>query len=313
MRLPLPPLATLRLAAAGAFAAALLGLPADAAAATCNGRPCIYVGAFNIKLLGNGGPADTPAEYGKIATLVADTMKLDVVVLEEINVAGAQWPALRTVLEAKGYKIAFQSPFGGENKQHVVIAYRSAAVTLIDPAPTDLPFPTSYSEPNSACAYGSVRPPVTAAFRAGAFDFQVVGVHLKSQIPIGGAGAQCDDRIRTNQAKRIVGFIASSPEKDVLVLGDFNSAFAATENDPFRAAGLRTVTDDLAAGSGSQSYVGNPRSLIDQIVVRAGDPNYVPHSGYVQPLSAADRPAYLASVSDHVPIRAAFYTDQDPD
>ena len=62
------------IAGAAAFVGAV-GTPAEAA--TCRGRPCINVGAFNIKLLGTGGPADTIAEYQEIGRLVDATMDLD--------------------------------------------------------------------------------------------------------------------------------------------------------------------------------------------------------------------------------------------
>lgn len=309
MPIDLKPMA--RLLAGMALAGGVFAASA-ASAATCGTRACIHVGAFNIKLLGNSGPANTTAEYKEIGRLIADTMDLDVVVLEEINVASPQWASLKSELATRKYSIAFESPFGGERNQHVVVAYRKTSVDVVGPAPKDLDFPTIYSEPSGGCRYENVRPPVMASFKAGQFDFRVIGVHLKSQLPVSGGGPQCDDRIRADQAKRITASIAEpGGEPDVIVLGDFNSSFVSPENDPFRSAGMKTAMADLAPGSGTLSYVGSPKGLIDHIVIKAGDASYVKHSGYVFPLSAADRTWYLNSISDHVPVRAAFYTDQD--
>ncbi len=300
------------------FAGALLtGLAAGspASAATCQGRPCIHVGAFNIKLLGTAdAPANSAAEYREIGRLLSSTMDLDLFVLEEIDVRSPQWAALKRELESRGYRIAFESRFGGELNQYIVVGFRPASVQLSAPSPRDLDFPTTYARPGTNCRYENVRPPVQAAFRAGSFDFRIIGVHLKSQRPVSGI-PDCDDDIRIDQARRILAHIsqAAGEENDVIILGDFNSRFPAPENDGFRAAGFRTAMDDLAPGSGDISYVGSPREMIDHIVFRRNDASYVRRSGLAYKLSAADRPFYLRSISDHVPVRASFYTDQDTD
>ena len=300
---------TLGLAAA---AAGLASVPAQAA--QCGGRPCIHIGAMNIKLLGTSGPADSAAEYREIGRLLSTTMDLDVVVLEEINVRSTQWRDLKAELEGRGYSLAFESAFGGEREQYIAVAYRRSSVELTAPPPSDLPFATSYRETGSDCFYENIRPPVTAAFRASQFDFRVIGVHLKSQLPVG-KDTQCDDRIRTEQAKRIVAFTQSTAadERDTIILGDFNSSFPSAENEPFRAAGMRSAMEDRASGSGEISFVGRPRGLIDQIVFRRDDKSYAPGSGFVFKLADADRRFYLDSISDHVPIRASFFTDRDDD
>lgn len=213
-------------------------------AAICSGRPCINVGAFNIKLLGNDGPADTPAEYREIGRLLAQTMDLDVLSLEEINVRSTEWGALRSELEARGYAVAFESAFGGERDQYIVILYRPSSVQLTSPAPSDLDFPTIHEETGSDCRYDNVRPPVEASFRAGSFDFRLIGVHLKSQIQVG-RDPQCDDRIRAAQAAMITRHISQTAgqDRDVIIVGDFNSAYAARENQPFRSAGMMSAMD----------------------------------------------------------------------
>jgi hypothetical protein len=300
------------LIAGAAAVVSALGTPAEAA--TCSGRPCINIGAFNIKLLGTGGPADTIAEYQEIGRLVDATMDLDVFVLEEINIASRPWADLKAELERRGYAIAFESSFGGERQQHIVVVYRTDSVERIGPAPRDLGFPTTYEEAGTRCSYENIRPPVVASFRAGRFDFRIMGVHLKSMVPVNGI-PDCDDRIRADQSRRIVQHVAAaqSEEPDFVILGDFNSEFPAPENDPFRMAGFRSAMEDRGTTSGSLSYVGRPQGLIDQIVVRSDDPNYVRRSGLAYKLTRADQRFYLGSVSDHVPIRASFYTDRDDD
>lgn len=115
-----------------------------ALAADCGGRPCINIGAMNIKFLGNGGPANSAAEYKEIARLLASTMNLDVIVLEEIDVGSDGWRDLEKELNNRGYTTAFESAFGGDRKQFIVVLYRRGIVSPVTPAPQDLPFPTGY-------------------------------------------------------------------------------------------------------------------------------------------------------------------------
>ena len=286
----------------------------SALAADCSGRPCINIGAMNIKFLGNGGPANSAAEYKEIARLLASTMNLDVIVLEEIDVGSDGWRDLEKELDSRGYTTAFESAFGGDRKQFIVVLYRKSIISLIAPVPRDLPFPTEYREAATTCAYESVRPPVAAAFRAGQFDFRVIGVHMKSNLPVG-QDTNCDDRIRTDQARKIAAYAKENAtvEPDIIILGDFNSSYSLPENAPFRDEGFRSAMDDLAPGSGNISFINSPRSLIDQIIFRRDDDSYVHGSGMIYKLAPAERQFYLSSISDHVPIRASFYTDRDDD
>ncbi len=55
----------------------------------CDGRPCIAIGSYNIKLFGGGGSNDSNRDLDKVLARIAP---LDVIVLQEINTGTATWP-----------------------------------------------------------------------------------------------------------------------------------------------------------------------------------------------------------------------------
>ena len=81
-------LAVLAVLAAGCF-----GAETSSAQPGCSDENCVRVGSFNIQLLGNGGPGS--GHIDAIAKLIADEAKLDLAVLEEININSADWSNLK--------------------------------------------------------------------------------------------------------------------------------------------------------------------------------------------------------------------------
>jgi endonuclease/exonuclease/phosphatase family metal-dependent hydrolase len=293
-------------------------LLAPAAAQDCQPAKCIRIGSYNIKLFASTGPANKPAEIDQLVNRIADEASLDVAVLEEINKNGAEWMGpggLRAKLKARGYEVAIEGSFGGTDRpQFVVLLYRSQTVSLVPGSTGEINIPKSFSE--GTCVYDSLRPPATARFKAagGAFEFRIVGVHLKSNVPVTGAADDCDDRIRTFQARQILAYLAElkkdNNEPQPIVVGDFNAAFTGPEYADFGAAGYSSMIQGNCSAANIQqcSYVGSPLSLIDHVVVHSSLTQAVQGSGTIAKVPA-DLTNYLQSQSDHVPVWASFRVD----
>src|SRR5215213_716399 len=187
----------------------------------CGGAPCIQVGTFNIEWFGTNDMQKhkhrSQAVINQIADLIATTLDLEVVVLEEINSQSQEFGKLEEALGAHGYKLRSGST-GGE--QRVVIAYDDDEVDLVGDV-TELDVRSSFNL-SGGCSSSGLRRPLMAQFRAGEFDFVLVGVHLKSQL-----NGDCADRVRREQSKDLIReideLVGSSNEKDVVVAGDFNA------------------------------------------------------------------------------------------
>ena len=304
-----------------AFVLMQAALLAPAAAQGCEPGKCIRIGSYNIKYFANNGPANTPDEIDQLVNRITDEANLDVAVLEEINKSGAEWTGpggLRAKLGARGYEVAIEGSFGGEDPgrpQYIVLLYRGKAVSLVAGSTGEIDIPTSFNE-GGTCTYNGLRPPVMARFKAagGAFEFRVVGVHMKSQLKVG-TDEKCDDRIRTFQAEKILAHIAKLKKDDEsqpqsIVVGDFNAEFTAPEYSGFGAAGYRSmIQGNCSTASMDQcSYIQSPyESLIDHVVVHSSLMQAVAGSGTLARVQ--DLAKYLKSQSDHVPVWASFRVD----
>lgn len=294
------------------------------AASTCDGRTCITIGSYNIKLLGGNGSNDRNRDMDAIVERIA---RLDVVVLQEINTArGRAWDDdLWPQLKSKGFEIAAEGTFGGADpgrQQFILILAKTAQVQIVGDSADELIIPTTSPAFGTNCTYDSLRPPVTALLKAGKFDFRIVGVHLKSKSPVSGADEQCDDRIRRYQASKIYAEVArlrdNGGEQDVIVVGDFNSSFDEWEFSPLSGAGFKSLITGECKLPDQQEcshLVGpNPRfkpSLIDHIAIQDGTAEAVRGSGRIGKFTDLEK--YLKTQSDHLPVWAQFHTDRDDD
>lgn len=289
------------------------------AADACKPGQCIRIGSYNIKLFAKNGPADTPGEISQLANRIAkaDQGNLDVVVLQEINKNGDNWKGkdgLLARLRALGYDVAIEGKFGGDDPdrpQFVVLLYRTKTISLVVGSAGDIDLPTTF-EAGGPCEYKSLRPPVSALLKSatGKFDFRIIGVHLKSQNPVGNSG-DCDDKIRKFQAQSIVSHIdklkAEKGETNVITVGDFNASFDAPEYGPFRDAGYRSlITGNCSKQKLDQCSYIVPKfaSIIDHVVVHSSVKEAVAGSGRFAKVS--DFKKYLDTQSDHVPVWASF-------
>jgi endonuclease/exonuclease/phosphatase family metal-dependent hydrolase len=287
----------------------------------CNAGQCIRIGSYNIKLFAQSGPANTPTEIAQLADRIAGAAQsnLDVVVLQEINKNGENWKGvggLRERLRQLGYEVAIEGSFGGDDPgrpQFVILLYRISTIALNGSA-QDIDIPTTF-DAGGPCEYRSLRPPVTAALksRSGSFDFRIIGVHLKSQNPVGNSDL-CDDQIRSFQAERILAHInklkVEHGETNVVTVGDFNASFNASEYSMFRDAGYRTMIEgDCSALKLDQCsfIVPTHASIIDHVVVHSSLKQAVAGTGMVGKIEDHDK--YLQTQSDHAPVWASFRTD----
>lgn len=300
----------------------LLAPTALLAAEACNPGQCIRVGSYNIKYFGNNGPAKTPDDFDNLAARIASTdqANLDVVVMQEINKNGDDWKAangLLARLRKLGYEIAIEGSFGGDDPgrpQFVVMLYRTKTITLVDGSASEIDIPTAF-DVGGPCEYKSLRRPVTAVLKSntGKLTFRIIGVHLKSQNPVGNSGA-CDDQIRAFQAQRIVANInnlkVTKGETNVITVGDFNASFDTPEYDVFRKSGYQTLIEGECSAIKLEhcSYI-IPKyaSIIDHVVVHSSLKEAVKGSGTIAKID--DREKYLDTQSDHAPVWASFRID----
>jgi len=302
--------------------AAANGQPTPAA---CADGQCIQVGSYNIELLGSNreryagidrGPR-TAAQLAELADRISDTLDLEVVVFQEINKESSEWAALKLDLAAKGYQ--FFEGSSSDRKQFVVLAWDADEVSLVDGAPRELNVRNAF-EFGDGCREDGLRKPVAGRFRAGQFDFWVVGVHLKSRR----GDSSCTTRIRAAQCEDLVeavdGLIDEFGEGDVLVTGDFNETYEHVSFKPLVDAGfisqMRFLTNESATGSYVKTgSLHESDDLIDQVWIRYNQTTeVVKNSASVMRFASADETKkYIIEQSDHAPAWVSFRIDTDLD
>ena len=322
MRLP-----SLRAALLIVLVALLCGPPVAVAAAAgapqvpnlCAGQPCIQIGTYNIEWFGTNDLSKhahrSKTTVKQIATFIADTLDLEVVVLEEINPDSQEYQWLEAALQQRGYRLHHGTTGGG---QAVVIAYDADEVSLLDEV-QELDVRNTF-DLGGGCRSSGLRKPLAGHFRAGQFDFVLVGVHLKAQ-----PGGQCSDNVRREQAKdlrdKLSTLLSAAQERDIIVTGDFNATLSDPSLNPLlqTSTGLRALTaaSRRAPGSGSISYLEAPfQEIIDQMLVRLGDTTeWLNRSTFIfnPPTNQAALNNYLRFFSDHAPVWASFRTAADDD
>ncbi len=290
---------------------------------------CIQIGTFNLYWLGSDQRymqgLRTREDVERLARLIF-RLDLEVVVLEEVNVelfserngeireSRYQYAWLEAALQEDGYRLLPGSSGGG---QRIVIAYDSDEVELLEEA-RELSVRGSFRLSGN-CRSNGLRLPLAARFRAGNFDFWLVGVHLKSQL---GAGS-CPDRVREEQARDLLEAIdaeltADSDEEDVVIAGDFNATPSDRSLDPlFRDGGFLTLTwpGRRAEASSDISYlIGRFASLIDHLMIRPeATGEWVRTSTMVLDPDDLALGDYTRLYSDHAPVWASFTTNAADD
>lgn len=289
----------------------------------CHGKPCIQVGTFNIEWFGTSDITKhahrSPQRVKKIANLIADTLDLEIVVLEEINSESEEYTRLRDALALRGYKLRRIGTSGGE--QGVVIAFDADQVTLLDDGGghgvKEMSVRSAF-DLGGGCVNSNLRVPIYGKFKAGEFEFVLIGVHFKAQPGVHGAAnpEQCSDDIRRAQVQDILAAlpsILSSNDQDVIITGDFNAPLNDASLGPFFSpqGGFISLTTAgrRAQESGTISYLKAPfQEIIDHVLIRpANTTEWSMRSTLIykpNPLSN-----YLKFTSDHAPVWTSFIID----
>lgn len=284
----------------------------------CHGKPCIQVGTFNIEWFGTSDLTKhqhrSPQTVTKIANLIADTLDLEILVLEEINSESEEFTMLRDALATRGYKLRRIGTSGAE--QGVVIAYDADEVTLVSDDVKEMDV-RSDVDLGGGCKSSNLRVPLYGKFKAGNFDFVLVGVHLKSQLPVNGAAHpdQCADDIRRAQTQDILAALPSIltdlNDDDVIIAGDFNAPLTDPSLGPlFGPGGFVSLTTNgrRAQGSGTISYLKAPhQEIIDHVLIRPGSTTeWSNRTTFIFKPSASSLSSYLKNTSDHAPVWTSF-------
>ncbi|MEQ8208259.1 MAG: DNA/RNA non-specific endonuclease [Lacipirellulaceae bacterium] len=285
----------------------------------------IQIGTYNLELLGksrkkyNGirRPRRRFEDLREISKRIVDELDLEIVVFQEINTQSGNWKKLKQLLSSEGYEF-FEGNYSNR-EQFVVLAWDADEIEVVDDSLQELEVNTSFSLPGG-CSSSGLRKPVAGQFKAGEFDFWVVGVHLKSRVGIG----SCPTKVRIEQSKDLVhqidALISRSHERDVIVAGDFNHHIGHESFDPLTDAGFLFQTQFLGPGSAEGSYIKtwNPHQsddLIDHIILRYSETReVVRNSTFVYPIESKQAGIeYILNQSDHVPVWTSFYTSTDLD
>lgn len=285
---------------------------------SCQGRPCLQIGSFNIEYLGGERrrdgvtlPPRSDRTLKKLAKMLSKRLDLELVVLQEINTESQAWKRFSRLLADRGYRFIV----GGhsDRQQFVVLAYDADEVELIESVGELDGFPTAFERPGTECRVDGQRIPVAGRFKAGDFDFWLIGVHLKSKSTYG-IPKDCPDWVRGEQASRLTAEVSrltvASGEGDVVLAGDFNAEFAEPSLTAFRDAGFQSLMtpEHRHDRSGEFSYRKRYLSVIDHVMVRPDvTRGFVPRSGFVYPLPDRRLEKYLEKMSDHVPVWGSFF------
>lgn len=316
---------TIRVAAAAGLLIGCVAVSRGQAPAPCTDGQCIQIGTYNIELLGSHrkryagvdrGPRTTD-QLSSLSDRVSEALDLEVVVFEEINKESSEWATLKSNLAAKGYQ--FFEGSSSDRKQFVVLAWDADEVSAVDGSLRELNVPNAF-DLGDGCKEEGLRKPVAGRFRAGQFDFWVVGVHLKSR----SGETACTARIRAAQCEDLVeavdGLVGEFGERDVIVIGDFNERLDHVSFKPLVDAGfisqMRFLTNDSAAGSYVKTgSLHQSDDLIDHVWIRYYQTReVVKNSASVMKFASADETKkYIIEQSDHAPAWVSFRIDTDLD
>lgn len=262
------------------------------------------VGSFNVKWFGSGGPVDRDEDDIQAVAQVIRAIDAPLLGLQEIGDAAmmdrlvAHLPGYRYVLGTSG------------RAQHCALLWDShrAAVGRASEWP-DINDGLEKSE-------GTLRAPLVATARVGNFDFLFVVVHLKAMFDERSVRMR---RVQTQRLRaRLDEWARAQPDKDVIMVGDFNDFADSTALQQItggRRQNVGLVNAGARLPSQAVTYL-SPAGRIDHVLIASPAVSQGEWTGdaftYPKP-RGADRRRYEQSVSDHLPTWATFRTDRDND
>lgn len=257
----------------------------------------IEVGAFNTEWLGSDKIRPrTDEDYEKLAGIIKKS-GAEVMSLEEVSDEKALGRVLKH-LPNYDYVIGKSGTYQDGQNQRVAFIYNKDKVECDKSSVTEIE--------EAKAGYDTLRAPLSAKFKSkdGGFDFTLVGVHLKARMD------EKSMKKREAQADALSGWIknktAAEPDKDIIVVGDYNDFIDSNTVKKLGAGDSLQMTTAEPASRGEFSHHGEYQSLIDHIGVTKGKgaaEEYIPNTTYVVPGD---------SNSDHSPVVSSF-TTQDND
>jgi endonuclease/exonuclease/phosphatase (EEP) superfamily protein YafD len=251
--------------------------------------PAVRVATWNLRHFSERPNVDLEA----IAEIIRAS-SFDVVAIQEVKKDGRQVDALLNVLGSPWRATSLSATTG--NHERFVFLYHGDHVQEVREA-------GGARFVSSAQAGVFARTPFQATFRAGAFDFTLVTVHLTYE--------DRDRRRRETEALAEVArdVAAASAEKDVIVLGDFN-AESPRDLLPLESAGLKVlsrVTTNLGSTEAYDTLLIHPADTREWNG-KAGAVNFDDILPRYQDDAEARR-----RISDHRPAYADFVTSLPDD
>ena len=261
------------------------------------------VGSFNIKWFGTDGPEPRNEEDIRAVAEVIQATGAPLLGLQEI---GDDEMMERLLRYLPGYRYVLGTTGRG---QRCAILWDSARASVS--RAREWPDVNRDLERSA----GTLRAPLVAPARVGDFDFLFVVVHLKAMFDERSVG------MRRTQAERLRArldeWLAENPDKDVLVVGDFNDHPGSATLAPItrQRQGYGFVNAGARLPSTAVTHF-SPAGRIDHIMITSPAVATEEWTGkafvYAKPRGAA-RKRYDRSVSDHLPTWATFRTDRDND
>lgn len=265
------------------------------------------VGTFNIKWFSSGGPNPrTENDVRDVAQVIQDTGAA-LLGLQEIGDAAMMNRLTRYL---PGYRYVLGTSGGG---QHCAILWdsRRAQVGRAVEWPDTNQGLTSSAD--------RLRAPLVAPARVGNFDFLFVVVHAKAMFD------ERSVRIRREQMSRLRArldeYEQTSPDKDVIVVGDFN--------DFVGSRAMAQLTGDRTVAAGEEGFVNTGANLPDEAITHLDPNGRIDHVIVSSPAVSdeewtdqvfvypkprgAERKRYEDGVSDHLPAWATFRVARDND
>ena len=255
----------------------------------------IRIGAFNIQVFGQ-----TKAGNDAIMDVLARTAReFDVLLVQEVRdakqeVAGRFLERINRDITTP-YAMIEGPRLGRTNsKEQYVFYYRPSVVTFVD----------SFTVQDVSDVWE--REPLVARFRAGTFDFRLIGIHIKP------------DQVRNELAElaELADSVRTASESDVIMLGDFN-ADCSYLNEADNSIPLRQARFHWVIGNGVETAV-KSGCTYDRMIMFDGtfadeyEPNSAQVLRYDQEFGITDQD-FIERVSDHYPIYAEFRINRPDD
>lgn len=283
----------------------------------------LTIGSWNLEWFGTPerrrGLQRTPEDVEDIAQTIVVALRMDVVVLQEIATDSPQWRQLRAALARHGYA-ALEGQSG--DRQRIVVAWNTRVAQLLSP-PGRVEAATANTdfELGRRCRARGLRRPLTATFRAGRFDFTVVGLHLKGPIrPRGCHDPHTNAKIRQRQIEELLADLRQqrrdgTVDDDVIIVGDLNGQMTDRGVRALIRAGYSVLTAPTLRSheSGRVSYRKSVAQALDHVAISAHTSfeAIAASTAYHRALSEGSRATYRRfrrRFSDHAPVWSRFST-----